>query len=189
MAATSDLRSESGAAGAFIYGSSLFHAPQDCRDIDVVVFTLGRQRLSHVALRYPGLPRISVTLVDTRTLHLDLFKLSSAGFLLNKLINPIVPIIGITRIALWQIRAMTTILALCGQSPKDLVRWKEEQFPGWRSTHCTLCLPTAAQSLPIRRRVDELRRSPELRGHWDVYRELPLIRPSECDASKIHPWQ
>jgi hypothetical protein len=170
--ATNDLRNELGVAGAFIYGSSLFRRLELCGDVDVVVLTLGRQRLRHVALTYSGLPRISVTVVDTRTFELDLTRLTSAGFLLNKLINPLLPFIGISRIALWQIQAMTTLMVLSGQNPQNVLRWKEEQFPGWRSTHSPVCLPDASPGPPVRRRLDDLQRPAELRGHWDVYRAL-----------------
>ncbi len=172
IVAITDLRNELGVAGAFIYGSSLFRTLDLCGDVDVVVLTLGRHRLSHIALTCSGLPRISVTLVDTRTLDLDLTRLTSAGFLLNKFINPLLPIIGLSRIALWQIQAMTTLMVLCGQTPQNVLRWKEEQFPGWRSTHSPECLRRASPGPPVRRRLDDLQRPAGLRGHWDVYRAL-----------------
>jgi hypothetical protein len=165
------LEQDVGLMAALLYGSSLFRAPDLCHDIDLVIVTRGRQHLSRLVLSVPPLPPLSATLTDAHTLEADLANLDSAGYLLNKFVNPLLPLYGAARIMMWQARALASIAEVAGPTPSALKTWKDEQFPGWCKTHPPNSLPSGT-AWEGARALRDLGRSAESRGHFDVYQML-----------------
>jgi len=164
-----------GLVAVFLYGSTLFKTPKLCRDVDIVLITRGRQRLCHLSLPsfHPKIPRLSITVVDAPTVEADLLRLASAGYLLNKFINPLLPVAGTHQVLAWQECATAAVSVISGATAEAVVGWKDERFSDrWRRTH-HLALPPWPVALRFgTRRLDDLALSPEERGHWDVYRSL-----------------
>jgi len=152
-------------AAAFVYGSSLFRPAARCGDVDVVAVVGGSAAPWHERTVRPGRPPLSVTVAGAAAVTADLDTLAYAGFLLNKLVNPILPVAGAALLAAWQRQALAAVgaVAVCPWC------WKDEQFPGWRRTHPAVP-PTAVRAGG--RVLTDLRRTPQERGHWDVYRSL-----------------
>jgi hypothetical protein len=163
-----ELEQEFGLVAAHLYGSSLFRVPEVCNDIDVVIATRSHQRLSRLSLSIPLLPPISITLSDSCTVEADLSNLASAGYLLNKFVQPLLPLYGTSRVIAWQAQALASVAEVSGRSPSAIRAWKDEQFPGWRSTHPADCLPSGDRTESARA-LPDLARSAEARGHSDVY--------------------
>jgi hypothetical protein len=163
-----ELDREFGLVAGHLYGSALFQTPEICHDIDIVVATRARQHLSRLVLSIPLLPPISITLSDARTVEADLSNLASAGYLLNKFVQPLLPLYGTSTVIGWQSRALASVAEVSGRSPNVIRIWKDEQFPGWRSTHPAYCLPIGDGAEGVRTLTD-LARSAEARGHSDVY--------------------
>jgi hypothetical protein len=164
-----------GLVGMFLYGSTLFKTPQLCRDVDIVLVTCGRQRLWHLSLPslHPGIPKLSITLADVPTVEADLHRLASAGYLLNKFINPLLPVAGTQHVLAWQERATAAVSVISGATPEFVVRWKDERFSDrWRRTHHLALPPWPVALRTGTRRLDDLALSAAERGHWDVYKSL-----------------
>ena len=53
-----ELEQEFGLVAGHLYGSALFHTPETCHDIDIVVVTRAHQHLSRLVLSIPLLPPI-----------------------------------------------------------------------------------------------------------------------------------
>jgi hypothetical protein len=175
------LSSELNLTAAFLYGSALFHAPSMCHDLDIVAVTRAPQPLTHLTLHRSDLPPISVTLVSVTILRQDLRGLSYAGYLLNKFINPLLPLIGAPSVRMWQAEASMAVSTVSGNSLSSILYWKDEQFPGWRSTHRSPSTPTSLQQSIHQKALDDLTRSAAIRGHWDVYRGLRrAVWPISC---------
>lgn len=167
--------------GAFLYGSALFQAPSMCHDLDVVAVTGAPQPLSHLTLHRSDLPPISVTLVSAAMLRQDLRGLLYAGYVLNKFINPILPLIGASPVMMWQAEASMAVSTVSGDSLRSILHWKDEQFPGWRSTHRSPSTPISLRQSIQQKPLYDLTRSAAIRGHWDVYRGLSkAVWPTSC---------
>lgn len=160
-----------GIEACFIYGSSQFNDLSTCKDIDVLLVSKSHMGLFWVSLESKLIPPLSITITDMPTLINDLKHGGSAGFILNKFINPITICVNPDLILNVKHQIISTLAKTLNiNNYYDLLLWKDVQFPGWRKNHfqnnmnfkITSGLSTQNIFLDL----------PCERGHWEVYKSI-----------------
>jgi hypothetical protein len=165
------LEKQIGIEACFIYGSSQFKRISDCNDIDIFLISKSHLGLFWISIESPYNPKLSVTITDLPTLKNDLKYAKKAGFILNKFINPITPLINASLILFYKSLILSTLSkTLCINNYFDILLWKDHQFPNWRKYHSLII--RNCKIIPSNNYQNAFLEFPNDRGHWDVYRSL-----------------
>jgi len=160
-----------GIEACFIYGSSQFKRIADCGDIDIFLISRSHLGLFWISIETPCIPKLSVTISDLPTLLNDLIYAKRAGFILNKFVNPITPLINADLIFYFKSLILSTLSkTLCVNNYFDLLLWKDHQFPNWRKYHSPII--QNQKLMPGLIYQQAFLETPKERGHWDVYRSI-----------------